>query len=160
MPAISLSRILAYWVDQQPNRVAVSHEGREVTFAELEARSNRLARAYAELGVGADDFVTIALPNGVEYFDATFATWKLGATPQPVSAKLPKFELDQIIEVGTPKLVVGLPDGDHPGVTTVPVGYSPSPTLSNARWKQRTATTSKAMTYGGSTGRPKLIVTK
>src|SRR4051812_14188097 len=104
MPAISLSRILAHWATQQPDRVAVSHEGRDLTFAQLEARSNRLARAYAQLGVGQDDFVTIALPNGVEYFEATFATWKLGATPQPVSAKLPKFELDQIIEVGAPKL--------------------------------------------------------
>ena len=33
MAALSLSRILAYWADQQPDRVAVSHEGREVTFA-------------------------------------------------------------------------------------------------------------------------------
>jgi len=160
MPAISLSRILAHWVDRQPDRVAVSHEGRDVTFAELEARSNRLARAYAELGVGADDFVTIALPNGIEYFEATFATWKLGATPQPVSAKLPKFELDQIIEVGTPKLVVGVPDGAHPGVTTVPIGYVPPARLSDAELPERTATAWKAMTSGGSTGRPKLIVTK
>lgn len=107
MAALSLSRILAYWAHQQPDRVAVSHEGREVTFAQLEASSNRLARAYEKFGVKPDDFVTIALPNSIAFFDACFATWKLGATPQPVSAKLPKFELDQIIEVGNPKLVVG-----------------------------------------------------
>jgi len=40
MAAISLSRILAHWVAQQPDRVAVSHEGREVTFAQLEARTS------------------------------------------------------------------------------------------------------------------------
>ena len=160
MAAIPLSRILAHWAAQQPDRVAVSHEGREVTFAQLEANSNRLARAYAKLGVEPDDFVTIALPNSVAFFEACFATWKLGATPQPVSAKLPKFELDQIVEVGNPKLVVGAHEDAHAGVTTLPVGYEPAATLSSAALPERTATSWKAMTSGGSTGRPKLIVTK
>ncbi len=160
MAALSLSRILAHWADQQPDRVAVGHEGREVTFAQLEASSNRLARAYAKLGVAADDFVTIALPNSIAFFEATFATWKLGATPQPVSAKLPKFELDQIIEVGNPKLVVGADPAAHPGVTTLPVGFEADPTLSSEPLPESTAASWKAMTSGGSTGRPKLIVTK
>jgi bile acid-coenzyme A ligase len=160
MAAISLSRILDHWVAQQPDRVAVSHEGREVTFAELEARSNRLARAYAQFGVEPDDFVTIALPNSIAFFEACFALWKLGATPQPVSAKLPKFELDQIIEVGNPKLVVGAGEGAHGGVRTVPVGFEADSALSDAPLPERTATAWKAMTSGGSTGRPKLIVTK
>jgi bile acid-coenzyme A ligase len=160
MTAVSLSRILAYWVDQQPDRVAVSHEGREITFAELEASTNRLARAYTKLGVVPDDFVTIALPNSIAFFEACFATWKLGATPQPVSAKLPKFELDQIVEVGNPKLVVGAAADAHVGVTSLPVGYEADAALSSAMLPERTATSWKAMTSGGSTGRPKLIVTK
>jgi bile acid-coenzyme A ligase len=160
MAALSLSRILAHWAAQQPDRVAVSHEGRDVTFAQLEASSNRLARAYEKLGVKADDFVTIALPNSIAFFDACFATWKLGATPQPVSAKLPKFELDQIIEVGNPKLVVGADPSAHPGVTTLPVGFEADRTLSSEPLPERTAISWKAMTSGGSTGRPKLIVTK
>ncbi|HTK98137.1 MAG TPA: AMP-binding protein, partial [Pseudomonadales bacterium] len=160
MAALSLSRILAHWAAQQPDRVAVSHEGRDVTFAQLEASSNRLARAYEKRGVSADDFVTIALPNSIAFFDACFATWKLGATPQPVSAKLPKFELDQIIEVGNPKLVVGADPSAHPGVTTLPVGYEADRTLSSEPLPERTAISWKAMTSGGSTGRPKLIVTK
>ncbi len=160
MAALSLSRILAHWAAQQPDRVAVSHEGRDVTFAQLEASSNRLARAYEKLGVEADDFVTIALPNSIAFFDACFATWKLGATPQPVSAKLPKFELDQIIEVGNPKLVVGADPSAHPGVTTLPVGFEADRALSSEPLPERTAISWKAMTSGGSTGRPKLIVTK
>ena len=160
MAALSLSRILAHWAAQQPDRVAVSHEGRDVTFAQLEASSNRLARAYEKRGVSADDFVTIALPNSIAFFDACFATWKLGATPQPVSAKLPKFELDQIIEVGNPKLVVGADPSAHPGVATLPVGYEADRTLSSEPLPERTAISWKAMTSGGSTGRPKLIVTK
>jgi bile acid-coenzyme A ligase len=158
MALIALSRMLAHWADQQSSTVAVHHEDDEITFAELEASSNRLARAYAELGVEQDDFVTIALPNGLEFFESCFAIWKLGAVPQPVSAKLPKFERDQIIEIGRPKLVVGVPDGMHPGVKSVPEHFKPSSKLVAAELPEKIASTWKAMTSGGSTGRPKLIV--
>jgi bile acid-coenzyme A ligase len=160
MAIISLSRILSHWAEQQGDTVAVSHNGDTVTWTELDARTNRLARAYAELGVKQDDFVTIALPNGIEFFESTFATWKLGATPQPVSAKLPKFERDQIVEVGEPSLVTGVTDDEHEHIASVPVGFQPDSAFSDAPLDERTAESFKAMTSGGSTGRPKLIVSK
>ena len=83
MAIIPISRIVAFWAGQQPDRVAIDHEGAQVTWAELDARTNRLARAYEALGVKPDDFVTIALPNGIEFVEACIATWKAGATPQP-----------------------------------------------------------------------------
>ena len=158
MTELALSRIVAHWAAIQPNRVAIYHEGETITWSELESETNRLARAYAGLGVGQDDFVTIALPNGIEFFKATIATWKVGATPQPVSARLPKFERDQIIEVGAPKLVVGVTDEDQPGTQSLPTGFEPPASLSGAPLEERIATSFKAMTSGGSTGRPKLIV--
>jgi bile acid-coenzyme A ligase len=102
MAALSLSRILAHWADQQPDRVAVGHEGREVTFAQLEASSNRLARAYAKLGVVADDF-TIALPNSIAFFGRASPRGNSAPRRNRVSAELPKFELDQIIPGGQPQ---------------------------------------------------------
>ncbi len=158
MAEIPLSRILSYWSERQGDSPAVIHEDQVVTWAELDRRSNRLARAYAELGVGVDDFVTIALPNGIEFFESVFATWKLGATPQPISARLPRLERDAIIEVGSPKLVVGVADGSHPDVVTVPVAFTPGAGIDDGPLSERTATYFKAMTSGGSTGRPKLIV--
>lgn len=158
MAEIALSRIVAHWAAIQPNRIAIYHEGETITWSELEEQTNRLARVYADLGVGQDDFVTIALPNGIEFFKATIATWKVGATPQPVSARLPKFERDQIIEVGAPKLVVGVTADDQPGTPSLPVGYEPSADISGEALDERIATSFKAMTSGGSTGRPKLIV--
>lgn len=160
MAIISLSRIIAHWAVQQPDRVILSHEGREVSWSEFEARTNRLARAYQKLGVKQDDFVTISLPNGIEFFEACFATWKAGATPQPISARLPKLERDQIVEIGAPSLVVGVPDGEYPQAACAPQGYQPDADLSDAPLPEVTAASFKAMTSGGSTGRPKLIVSK
>jgi bile acid-coenzyme A ligase len=160
MTAISLSRILAFWAGQQPDSIALRHEDESLSWSELDERSNRLARAYQNLGVGQDDFVTIGLPNGIEFFEACFATWKAGATPQPISARLPKFERDQIVELGNPALVVGVLDGEYADLVTVAPGFRPDPELPGDPLEERTATYYKAMTSGGSTGRPKLIVSR
>lgn len=160
MALISLSRIVAHWTAVQPARTALHHEGASLTWGELEARTNRLARAYQALGVKKDDFVTIALPNGTEFFEACLATWKAGATPQPVSSRLPKFERDQIVEVGAPSLVVGVQPGEYAPIPCLPVGYAPDSSLSNTPLPEVTSISYKAMTSGGSTGRPKLIVSK
>src|SRR3954469_5221214 len=138
-----------------PDRPALTDAIRTVTRSELDARTNRLARAYAELGVEQDSFVTIGLPNGNEWFEAAIATWKLGATPAPVSAKLPRLELEAIVELADPALVVGL---DAPGRTCIPAGFTPDPDLSDAPLPPKIAQAWKAPTSGGSTGRPKLIV--
>ena len=159
MQMISLCRMVEHWSAIQKDRVAIYHDGETITWGELDRQTNRLARAYEALGVGQDDFVTIALPNGIEFFKSTIATWKVGATPQPVSAKLPKFERDQIVDVGNPKLITGVPDGSHEGYQTLPTGYEPDPALSDAQLPEKIASSFKAMTSGGSTGRPKLIVT-
>jgi bile acid-coenzyme A ligase len=158
MEPISLSRILAHWAALTPEAPAVTHEGETISFQEFEVRTNRLARAYAAHGVKENDFVTIALPNSIEFFEATFATWKLGATPQPVSAKLPAFERDQIVELCSPSLVVGVADGEAGGATSLPAGFQPVADLSIEPLPEKTAESFKAMTSGGSTGRPKLII--
>jgi len=160
MALISLSRIVEHWTAVQPARTVLVHEGKSLTWGELEARTNRLARAYQSLGVKKDDFVTIALPNGIEFFEACLATWKAGATPQPVSARLPKFERDQIVEVGAPSLVVGVEPGEYAPIACLPAGYAPDASLPNTPLPEVTSISYKAMTSGGSTGRPKLIVSK
>jgi bile acid-coenzyme A ligase len=155
MPIGTAVRWLA---EQDPDRPAITHEGRTVTRRELDLRSNRLARAYAELGVGQDDLVTIGLPNGIEFYEACLAAWKLGATPQPVSARLPAREREAIVELADPPIVVGVEPGTHGSRTCVPAGFEPDPSLSDEPLPERTAKAFKAPTSGGSTGRPKIIV--
>ncbi|MEZ5987067.1 MAG: AMP-binding protein [Hyphomonas sp.] len=160
MAIITLSRIVAFWAGQQPDRAAIDHEGVQISWAELDRRTNRLARAYEQLGVKQDDFVTIALPNGIEFFEACIATWKAGATPQPISSRLPKHERDGIVELGKPSLVVGVPAGEYGDTPSVPENFVPPADLPDTELPERMAASIKAMTSGGSTGRPKLIVSK
>ncbi|MDT5016035.1 MAG: bile acid-coenzyme ligase, partial [Mycobacterium sp.] len=139
-----------------PDEQAVTCEGRTLTRRELDASTNRLARAYAELGVGQGDYVTIVMPNSIEWAQAVLATWKLGAVPQPLSARLPDAELAGILELRPPALVVGRedPSGKSPSVAS---DFMPDPALSDEALPEVVSPVWKAMGSGGSTGRPKLI---
>jgi bile acid-coenzyme A ligase len=108
--------------------------------------------------VAQDDFVTIALPNGIEFYESAIAAWKLGATPQPISARLPRLEVEAIVEVANPRIVVGGEPGSLADRTVVPEGFVPDSSLSHEPLPERVARHWKAPTSGGSTGRPKLIV--
>ena len=108
--------------------------------------TNKLARTFERMGVKEGDFVTIGLPNGIEFYEACIAAWKLGAIPQPVSYRLPQRERDEIVELVKPSLVVTSVIDADPDVSDEPL------------LPDRTSPSMKAPTSGGSTGRPKVIV--
>ncbi|OBI90411.1 AMP-binding protein [Mycobacterium sp. 1245805.9] len=137
-----------------PDEPAVTCDGRTITRGELDASTNRLARAYAERGVGVGDYVTIVLPNSIEWIQAAVACWKLGAVPQPLSARLPDAELQGLLELRPPALLVGR---DSTEIPSVPAGFVPDAALADAALPEAVSPVWKAMGSGGSTGRPKLI---
>jgi len=139
-------------------RPAITCGGESITRAELESRTNRLARAYRAFGVTPDSFVTIGLPNGIGFYEAMVAAWKLGATPQPISSHLPAAERSAIIELANPSLVVGVDPTEVPGRPTVPAGFEPEASTPSEPLPPVVGASFKAPTSGGSTGRPKLIV--
>jgi bile acid-coenzyme A ligase len=158
MAIISLGRAFTAVADADPDRAAVSCGGVTTTRGELEALSNRTARALADLGVSEGSYVTIGLPNSTELYSAVLAAWKLGAVPQPVSPRLPDRERAAIVELADPAVVLGADPEAHPGRHCLPVGWQPDASLDDTVLPDHTAPAWKAPTSGGSTGRPKLIV--
>lgn len=153
---VALSSILAHHARRDPSRAAVIVGDSVVTYAELDARSNRRARLMAANGVGFGDFVTVALPNGLEFYETIFGIWKLGAVPNVISAKMARPEMEAILELVGPRLFIGAaPVGGLPSLPENPPELAlhsadPLPEAISPHWK--------AMTSGGSTGRPKVIV--
>ncbi|MBS0333470.1 MAG: AMP-binding protein, partial [Proteobacteria bacterium] len=127
-----------------------------LSWGALDRASTEMAWALKARGVGQDDFVTVALPNGGAFYIATFAIWKAGATPHVVSWKLPEAEFHEILELLRPKLVIAA----YPSQGTAHPSVTPAE-LQSGRHEDLpllTATCWKAMSSGGSTGRPKIIV--
>ncbi|NGY03332.1 AMP-binding protein [Solimonas terrae] len=141
-----------------PDAKAITCEGVTVTRHELDRASNRMARAFESAGVKLGDFVTLALPNSIDFYVALFACWKIGAVPQTVSHRLPNVEREAIVELANPALIVGVDPAAHPGRRCFPLGFLPDPSLSDEPLEERISPILKAATSGGSTGRPKLIL--
>jgi len=157
MAVISFSRRLHELAALAPDRPAVTCAGETVTRAQLVQRGDELAVYLQEHGVREGDMVTIAEPNSIDWFVAYMAAWRLGATPQPISWRLPQREFDAIMELANPSAVIGVAEGSVPGRCCVPLGFR-APHADGSHLPDLIAPAWKAPTSGGSTGRPKLIV--
>jgi fatty-acyl-CoA synthase len=82
-----------------PGRVAIDYQGREVTFAELEARSDELA---ASLGRG--ERVATLTGNTPEHVAVFFACAKAGAILAPISWRLSPYEIAYQLDDSDPSL--------------------------------------------------------
>jgi bile acid-coenzyme A ligase len=156
-----MGEAMAYHAHRDPDRIAVLCDGDgAISRQELESQANRTARALGVLGVGAGDFVTLAMPNSIDFYVAAFACWKLGAVPQPVSSRLPPPELRALVELAQPAVVLGV--DSLPGVRSpvLPLGWSADTALSDEPLEPVVGGSWKAMPSGGSTGRPKIVVSK
>ncbi|MCU4183572.1 AMP-binding protein [Acidiferrimicrobium sp. IK] len=153
---VSLGEELDRLAAEEPGRPAVIAGEQVLTRGELARRSNRLARAFAHAGVTQGSMVTIGLPNGAAFYEAVVAAWKLGAVPQPVSYRLPPAELAALIDIADPALVVGLDPGQ--ARPWWPAGQEPDAGIDDGPLPPAIPPSWKAPTSGGSTGRPKLIV--
>lgn len=154
---ISLGAKLKQLAEQKPNAPAVTCGATTLTYEAFHRLSNRVARGLAAKGVKFGDLVTLGLPNSTDFTVACWAIWKLGATPQPVSFRLPKGELEAIMELAKTPVVIAEFDHkiDRP-LLSVPDLLALSDDDSDL--PDAVAPVSKAPTSGGSTGRPKLIL--
>lgn len=109
--------------DRVPERVAVVCEGRRITYAELEERSNRLANALLARGIGAGDHVGVYLVNGPEYFEVMLAAFKLRAVPININYRYVASELEYLFaDSGIRALVAHRQFGERVDAAVAAVG--------------------------------------
>ncbi|MFO1409283.1 MAG: AMP-binding protein [Steroidobacteraceae bacterium] len=88
-----------------PNKPALIMEGVELSYAELDARSNALAHALIARGVGSGDRVALLGFNSLEYAVILHAVAKCGALIVPVNFRNSAAELRHVIADSEPKLL-------------------------------------------------------
>ncbi|SDU36152.1 non-ribosomal peptide synthase domain TIGR01720/amino acid adenylation domain-containing protein [Pseudomonas synxantha] len=93
-------------VAQQPSAPALLFEDRQLTYAELNARANRLARHLVRLGVGPDVLVGIAVERGLDMIIGLLAVLKAGGAYVPLDPEYPQDRLLCMIEDSGTRLML------------------------------------------------------
>ncbi|MFI6158302.1 amino acid adenylation domain-containing protein, partial [Kitasatospora sp. NPDC051170] len=106
VPAATLPELFAAQAARTPEAVAVVFEDVELSYAELDARSNRLARALIARGVGPESVVAVLLERSVELPTALLAVLKAGAAYQPVDPGHPDDRIAYLLADTAPACVL------------------------------------------------------
>jgi acyl-CoA synthetase (AMP-forming)/AMP-acid ligase II len=89
-----------------PARPALVCESNSLTWAELDARVNRLAHAFLAAGLCRGDRVAALMGNRPEYFELYFACARAGLIAVPLNYRLTPTEASQILALAEPSLLV------------------------------------------------------
>jgi acyl-CoA synthetase (AMP-forming)/AMP-acid ligase II len=94
----NVADLLERVADTVPDHLALVCADRRLSFAELDARANRLAHVLAAHGVGAGDHVALYLYNSTEYIEGMLAAFKLRAVPINVNYRYVEDELRYLLD--------------------------------------------------------------
>src|SRR5918912_2394456 len=97
---------------RRPDAVAVDspEEGQRLTYAELDARSARLARHLVTLGVGPNDRVALHLSRGADAYVAILGVLRAGAAYVPIDVETPEERARFTVLDSGARLVITTPD--------------------------------------------------
>src|SRR5262249_15092223 len=93
LPARRVHELFEQRVKAHPAALAASHGGRHWTYAELNARANRLARALLARGLRREGVVAVVTERNLDWLAAVLAVFKAGGGDLPVE---PHFPADRI----------------------------------------------------------------
>jgi amino acid adenylation domain-containing protein len=91
---------------EHPGAPAVVYDDRSLTYAELNARANRLARHLGACGVGRGDLVAVALERGPALIVTLLATLKAGGAYLPIDPEHPRRRTEFMIEDAEARVLV------------------------------------------------------
>ncbi|GAA1545160.1 hypothetical protein GCM10009730_62780 [Streptomyces albidochromogenes] len=98
--------LLESQVARNPSALAVREGERTVTYAELDARANRLARHLIARGVGPGGIVAVALPRSAELIVTLYAVLKAGAAYVPLDVDHPAARVAAVLDDAQPTVLL------------------------------------------------------
>ena len=125
----NLASVFETVADAVPERVALTYEGRDLTYAEFDREATQVGHLFAAHGVAAGEHVAIFLKNSVEHVTSILGLIKIRAVPINVNYRYTPAELEYIFtNSDSVAVVVELPEHQRvlaslfdacPKVTTV-----------------------------------------
>ncbi|MEV6514137.1 amino acid adenylation domain-containing protein, partial [Streptomyces sp. NPDC051642] len=144
------------WVMRTPEATALWSRQQAVSYGDLDARSDALARGLIARGVGRESRVGLCLPRGTEMVTAVLAVWKAGGAYVPLDPEYPSDRLlFMVADSGAELVLVAEETADRLSADVETVLVGELGTVSG----ELPDVTSDQLAYviytSGSTGRPK-----
>ncbi|MFJ6017537.1 amino acid adenylation domain-containing protein [Streptomyces sp. NPDC092952] len=169
VPGTNVVELFQAQAARTPDAEAVVCGERTLTYDELNAQANRVARLLVKNGAGPEKFVALALPRSVDSAVALLAVLKSGASYLPLDPDYPAERIAYMLEHTAPELLVttsdladGLPRGATQRVVldeTDVSGYDDADLTDADRTAPLLPAHPAYVVYtSGSTGRPKGVV--
>ncbi|MCQ4212556.1 non-ribosomal peptide synthetase, partial [Streptomyces longispororuber] len=105
-PDVTVHGLVEAQTARTPDEVAVVAGDASLTYREVNARADRLARALAGRGAGPESVVAVSLPRSADLVVALLAVLKTGAAYLPVDPKYPSHRLAAVFDEARPCLVL------------------------------------------------------
>ena len=164
-PGATLNELFEAQARRTADATAVVHGDIAVSYAELNAAANRLARDLIGRGVGPESVVALAVPRSVEMVVAMLAVLKAGAAYLPVDLDYPQARIAFMLADAAPAVLVTtagteLPECDVPRVLVDDPagGSSADPGDAERVMPLRLEHPAYVIYTSGSTGTPKGVV--
>ncbi|MGB7236396.1 MAG: amino acid adenylation domain-containing protein, partial [Rhodococcus sp. (in: high G+C Gram-positive bacteria)] len=114
-----LPDLLLTAVELDPSATALSYDSAQLTYAELDSRSSRLARALIGRGLGPDDVVAVAMPRSDLSVQSVWGIAKSGATFLPVDPNYPSDRIEHMLSDSGTRFGVTITEFVHALPSTV-----------------------------------------
>ncbi|MQP34357.1 amino acid adenylation domain-containing protein [Rhodococcus erythropolis] len=162
---VTLAGLFDEQVERTPDALALDYAGTQLTYAQFDARANRLARELVAAGVGPDSLVGLAMRRSIDLLVSMYAIVKAGGAYVPLDPDHPADRLAYVLEIAKPTAVltrtsdaVVLPHGTPTlDVDTLDLSGRAETTVTDADRLAplRADNTAYVIFTSGSTGRPK-----
>ncbi|SDP55200.1 amino acid adenylation domain-containing protein [Streptomyces sp. cf386] len=106
LPDPTVRALFEAQASRTPETPAVLHGDTTLTFAELDARADRLASALTERGAGPESVVAVALPRSPDLVTALLAVLKAGAACMPIDPGYPPDRIALMLDDAEPRIVI------------------------------------------------------
>ncbi|EEQ28107.1 polyketide synthase [Microsporum canis CBS 113480] len=101
-----LDQLFEKIVDSFPNNTALIHRETSISFSELNASANVLARGLIKRGLKHGDVVGLAVSRSIDLITVILAVLKLGAAYVPIDPLFPAERINQMVSDASPKLIL------------------------------------------------------
>ncbi len=113
-PQASIHKIFENQVSQTPDSIALSYDGSQLRYDELNRRANRLAHALQRYGVQTGSVVGLCMERSLELIIAILGILKAGGVYLPLDSSFPDQRLQTMIADAQPELLITGPGGFLP----------------------------------------------